>query len=172
MKGILTTTALFLAFFSAIGQSGSPVVKAYAYSQVVAPGTIPVLTDEKGNRIEPAANYKPTTNYYIYLETNVATRMTIHAIWIKGKQYNFSQAKVSKTPVMKTVAEDGMKNTDMRLVPKTRNTVIQILPEAPLRVKVSKDIAKDEVVIGYTWKGSTGKYRVKKIKVLAPQMSQ
>ena len=148
-----------------------PVIKVYAYSQAILPGTRRVNTvDESGKEIKGSSERK--ISYFIYVEQKRSTVINIISVWINGKNYTANTDTVSQTPIETRTGDPA--NTVVTLVPKSFNTILLITPgseKLPVKKPASylkKSIASSELVIVYEWKGKFWYSEVKKIKELKP----
>ena len=162
---------LFLCAGSLLFAQKPPVIKVYAYSQAILPGTRRVNTvDESGKEIKEVAERK--ISYSIYVEQKRSTVIKIISVWINGKSYTAKTDTVSQTPVETKTGDPA--NTTVTLVPKSFNTILLITPgseKLPIKQPSSylkKAVASSELVIIYEWKGKFWYSKVKKIKELKP----
>jgi hypothetical protein len=165
--------AIFSFFLISTGLSAqySPIIKKYAYSQIITPGTIPVDTDENGNKIKHKSEPSPT--YYIYVTMAKKDAIKVAELWIKGKRYSVQAEEVLETPVEAATTDisDNPKKTIM--VPKTSNKVLRITPLRILTENkpgsyVKQLMSKSELVMTCTRKGKKYFTTVNKIIVLPP----
>lgn len=144
--------------------------KIYGYSQVTLPGTIPVETDESGNRLPDSGRKEPEPAYHIYICGKAA--MKISALYIKGVAYTIQQERVLHTPVYEERPELPENKKKKVLVPKTSSAVFRLSPAAQTGKSAAKYlqplINKSELLVVYTVSGKQYTASLKKIIVLEP----
>src|SRR4030081_1720088 len=75
----------------------SQSARVYAYVRETMPGVNPkTISGENGRDVQPEMEKK--ANYLIYLESRSPLKVT--AVWVNGKQYDFTQQEVKNTPVV------------------------------------------------------------------------
>jgi hypothetical protein len=162
--------SIFLIQNSLLAQY-SPVIKKYAYSQITTPGTMPVETDENGNKITKKSG--PAPGYYIYVIIAKKDAIKITELWIKGKRYSVQTEVVLETPIEAINTDTGENTKKTILVPKTTNKVLRL---TPLRIQpenkpgkyIKQLMSKSEVVVVCTRKGKKYYTAINKIIVLPP----
>jgi len=162
MKKILSVLFLFCLFGNVFGQRGA-ILKSYAYAQEFMPGTQ-----------QQDAEVKTLTTYFIYLEIAKKTDVAVKYIWI-GKNCSVPNIATNvKSPVV--IVNNGAMNTKeptSQLVPKTSNTILQIMPTETIddkNLRTGKRLAcKNAFVIAYIYKGKWCYYSGKAFKSLAMQ---
>ncbi len=151
----------------------APVLKVYAYSQVVLPGA------RKSNAVEEnGAEVKQATvkkiNYFFYAEQKKLATIKVMAVWMQGKKYTAKTDSVSKTPVEIATGDASAESKEIIPAPASRNKFLLVIPDqaATTGLKPSgslkKMIKESELVLIYQWKGKTWYFQVKKIKELEP----
>lgn len=158
----------FLAVFLLLGQAmpAQPVVKVYAYSQVITPGIVRQRDIPVENGSAPASKASAATHYYIYAVVSPAVSLQPRQVWIQGQWYTIGGSTIEKTPVQIEVPAPRV------LVPATRQKVIQVEPgdSLPVIKKPSSALVKmmkqSELIFSYQWKGKLYYTPVTKITVL------
>jgi hypothetical protein len=147
----------------------APILKVYAYSQVVLPGARKNnAVEENGTEIKQEAVKK--INYFFYAEQKKSAIIKVTAIWIQGEKYTAKTEGKLIIPVEIASAE----TKKIILMPASENKFILILPgEAATKgLKPSgalkKMIKESELVVAYQWKGKLWYFQVKKIKEIEP----
>jgi hypothetical protein len=164
MKKILPAILFVFASFFSIAQKGA-ILKSYAYQQETAPGM-------QMENAEP----KMRMSYFIYLEILKWIDVDVKYIWVEKKCSKPRAITVSKLPVV-IQNNEGITNNDASetLVPKTKNTVLQIMQTDDVDdKKLTKGrnlAAKNAFVIAYIYKGKWYYYTGKKLKELQKQFA-
>ncbi len=173
MKGkiIFTLLAISTGIFAAAQKF--PIVKVYAYSQVVLPGARKTnAIDENGNVITRPTIKK--VNYYFYAELKKRKTIKVVAIWLQGKKYNARINIVSKTPVEIATGDAFSQSKKIILSPASGNLFLLItpgeavVPELKTSGALQKMINNSELVVVYQWKGKLKYFTVKKINEIEP----
>ncbi len=154
-----------------------PVLKIYAYTQVVLPGTKKnVIVEENGNTIEPASTTK--MNYFFYAELNKSANIRITGIWMNGKKYEVKVDSVSTNPVEIFAGTVSNGSNKIVLTPDPGNRFLQILPGkastrgTKLPSALKGMVKANELVLVYLWQGKIWYSPAQKIKNLSPVASE
>ena len=105
------------------GESGSPIVKVYAYQREIVAG-VPGPAQGKGTD-------SSKKQYSIYLVTSPATKFQVVGAWINGTEYSVKSV-VKPSPVRfdnPVVFEQEERNI---AVPKTENQITEIILKTPM----------------------------------------
>ena len=152
----------------------TPVIKIYAYSQVISQGKNPGQGIINENGTEEKEKVKPGIHYLIYLEQARTDIVIPEHIWIHGKGYSIESILITDTPVElenQAVYNGSKKNM---LVPETSNKVLQLVQTGIYKepgkrqLTLKKLISASDLVVSYFWKGKMYYKGIKKIKMLEP----
>lgn len=143
-------------------------IKLYGFRQSVAKGVHSSYeTDEQGNKVNPKIEIH--TNLFIYWAYPSNLNLYPVEIWVNGEQYSVKTSP-AKTPV--TIIYDNGKFAPetVILVPKTADTVTQLLISERLPAKsseIKKSLAEtNDLVVVYKLNGKFYSQTLKKIKAL------
>lgn len=156
-----------------ISTQGQAIRKVHAYKQASLPGIYPVIVDTKGNEIQP--EYKPSYNYWFYLEIPKSEKIIIADIWIEGKRFSVKSEPITKTPYKKVIHTGAIPPDTVVIVPKTPNRVIFFYPSGSLKDSMGGSrylaglVRDNELVIGYFRKGKKYFKAVRMITSLPPE---
>ena len=178
MKNKIIVFVLFALFLktSAFTQTNTPIKKIHAYKQASIPGIKPAIPNDDENKLQ---NSKPASNnYWIYVEISRFSKVFITDIWITGTRLKVKSETITDLPVIKIdyLAVSGMDT--IILVPATANKVILISPKGFHTGSFSASkyltdlVSKNELVIGYLFKGKKYFKALKTIIMLEPEARQ
>ena len=162
MKKITFIVLLMTLSYFAVAQQGA-IIKSYAYRQETIPGQI--MEGQEDARF---------VSHFIYLEILKKNNIVIKYIWIGNHCSIPSVIAISKLPVVMVHNTGmGMNEGSTQLVPKTKNTILQVMQGkeiADQKLTTGKRLAaKNEFVIAYRYKGKWCYYTGKSIKTLETQ---
>lgn len=163
MKKITGILLLLCCFTNVMAHQGA-VIKSYAYGQQTVPGT------QREDETEAGL----VTTYFIYLEILKKMDVVIKYIWVEKQCSVPTTVAVTKLPV---IVENNMgmalTKGSVKLVPKTSNAVLQVIPTDTIDDKKlitgKKLAAKNAFVIAYIYKGKWYYYTGKEIIQLEKQ---
>lgn len=170
---ILLPGIFFIAGFNLFGQGKYPVAKAYAYQQLSYGGVNRKLPGKDGHSSQ---SKNKSTTYFLYLEAYSGKDITLDALWIEDRAYEFEASK-STTPVIKNYSAKSGKSTDGitdTLVSATVNDVWNIKPK---KIKPGTSTSKyinqlllnNKVLFVYKYDGKKYYLAVQSIKQLPPE---
>lgn len=135
-----------------------PLKKLYAYSQASLPG-------KKSNH-----PITPKVTYRLFITVTPKEAIAVTGVWVKNNYYRCN----AKTIAAKHVVHENTNYEKKILVPKTSNTIIEVLltkqvdPAPRPGSALGNLLQANEVVFVYTWKGKEYFSALKKITVLEP----
>ena len=174
---------ILIAFLSGLlflpsiyAQSVSLLKKIYAYKQAGIPGILPTAANEEGNNQKQSRS--SIFNYWIYIETSRNVTITITDLWISGKRFNAKSETIIELPVNKINYSAASGIDTVLLVPYTTYKVLLTYPTGLNKSKSSTLkyfsglISKNELVVGYIYKGIKYCKALKKMTTLEPEVHQ
>ncbi len=175
MNKVILLSVLLTAIVGSNAQTGGPVIKMYAYSQMTLGGAAPAKgVDENGREIEMTPEKKP--NHFLYFTYSKHSSVVIKDVWINGKQQAFTAVAVTKTPIEVIAEANGTENKKIALVPATSKKVVQLVlmpnPKSakskPLPSLYAKQKKIPGLIVSYMWKGKKYYTSLNNVKVLEP----
>jgi hypothetical protein len=172
MKKSIYLLVCFIAPVLIMGQTGTPVIKGYAWLQSTARGAKPTaVASEAGNT--GSTPTRSSGRYYLYLESRNGQNILPFRIWINGVPHRVTNEIMTNTPVTKSRPDvTGITQYDT-LVAATKHKVTLVNPAATIReltitplpgVKAASEQGK--VVVEYYWKAKRYAYTIPEIKIL------
>lgn len=158
MKKQIFFILILIAFAFEINAQTRPLKKMYAYSQASLPGK--------------KTNYfvKVKETHRLFVTVTPKEKIEVTGIWVKNNYYRCN----AKIIAAKQVVHENTNYEKKILVPKTSNTIIEVLltkqidPAPRPGSALGNLLQANEVVFVYNWKGKDYFSALKKITLLEP----